>query len=149
MSGASYSARMAQLTPEIREFLTKGTRTAKLGYVASDGRPLVVPVWFVLEGDDLLFNTGKKTAKGRSIARDPRLAVCVDSEEPPYGFVQVQGTATISEDPDELVRSATLLGRRYMGADLAEEFGKRNGVPGELLVRLRPVKVISQLDITG
>jgi PPOX class probable F420-dependent enzyme len=149
MSGATYSARMVQLTPEIREFLTKGTRTAKLAYVASDGRPLVVPVWFVLEGDDVVFTTGKNTAKGRTIARDPRLAVCVDSEEPPYGFVQVQGTAVTSEDPDELVRSATLLGHRYMGADRAEEFGRRNSAPGELLVRLRPAKVIAQLDITG
>jgi hypothetical protein len=36
-----------------------------------------------------------------------------------------------------------------MGADRAEEFGARNGVPGELLVRLRPAKVIAQWDITA
>ena len=91
----------------------------------------------------MLFNTGKETAKGRAIRRDPRLVLCVDLEEPPYAFVQVQGTATISEDPDELVRSATAIGGRYMGADRAEAFGRRNGVPGELLVRLQPTKVIA------
>jgi hypothetical protein len=36
-----------------------------------------------------------------------------------------------------------------MGAERAEEFGKRNGVPGELVVRLRPVKVLSDFDISG
>jgi PPOX class probable F420-dependent enzyme len=137
------------LTPQIRDFLTHGTRTGKLGFVAADGRPLVAPLWFVVEGDELWFNTGSTTAKGRAIARDPRLVLCVDIERPPYAYVQVQGVATISEDPAELVASATLIGRRYMGADHAEEFGRRNGVPGELLVKLRPTKGVTDLNVTG
>jgi len=140
---------MGELTDEVRTFLSTGTRTGKLGYVAADGRPLVAPVWFVVEGDDLLFNTGAGTAKGRAAARDPRMVICVDSEEPPYGFVQVQGVAETSEDPAELLRTATAIGGRYMGADRAEEFGRRNGVAGELVVRLRPSKVVAQLDMTG
>jgi PPOX class probable F420-dependent enzyme len=137
------------LTPQIRDFLTHGTRTGKLGFVAADGRPLVAPLWFVVEGDELWFNTGSTTAKGRAIARDPRLVLCVDLEQPPFAFVQVQGTATTSEDPDDLLRTATALGARYMGAERSEEFGKRNAVPGELVVRLHPSKVIAELDMTA
>jgi PPOX class probable F420-dependent enzyme len=110
--------------------------------------PLVTPVWFIVEGDELVFNTGKTTAKGRAILRDPRLVICVDLQEPPFAFVQVQGTATVSEDPDELLASATAIGGRYMGAARAEEFGRRNGVPGELVVRLSPMKVIAELNVT-
>ncbi|AQA20859.1 PPOX class putative F420-dependent enzyme family protein [Rhodococcus sp. MTM3W5.2] len=135
--------------PAIREFLSAGTRTGKLGFTASDGRPLVAPVWFVVDGDDLVFNTGAGSAKGRAVARDGRVVLCVDLEHPPYAFVQVQGVATVSEDPDELIRIATAIGGRYMGPDRAEEFGRRNGVPGELVVRLRPTKVIADLDVTG
>ena len=137
------------LTPEVREFLTHGTRTGKVGFVAADGRPLVAPVWFVVRGDELWFNTGATTAKGRGIARDPRLVLCVDVERPPYAYVQVQGVAEVSEDPEELFASAALIGGRYMGADRAEEFGRRNAVPGELLVKLRPTKVVTDMDITG
>lgn len=140
---------MAELTPEVRTFLSEATRTGKLGWVAADGRPLVAPIWFVVEGDDLLFNTGADTAKGRAIARDPRLTICVDSEVLPFGFVQVQGDAVVSEDPQELLRSATDIARRYVGPELADQFGRRNGVPGELLVRLRPTKVVAQLDMTA
>jgi PPOX class probable F420-dependent enzyme len=140
---------MATLSPEIRDFLSRGTRTGKLGYVAADGRPLIAPIWFVVQDDELWFNTGRDTAKGKAVARDPHLVLCVDLEEPPYGFVQVQGVATVSEDLDELVASATAIGGRYMGADRAEEFGKRNGVPGELLVKLRPTKVIAHMDMTA
>lgn len=135
--------------PEVRAFLAEGTRTGKLSYTASDGRPLVAPVWFVLEGDRIVFNTGKDTAKGRALARDPRVAFCVDLEEPPYAFVQVQGTAEVSEDPDDLIATATAIGARYMGADRAEEFGKRNGVPGEIVVRVRPAKVLAEFNVSG
>jgi hypothetical protein len=70
-------------------------------------------------------------------------------EEPPYGFVQVQGDAELSEDPGELLSTATAIAARYMGQDRAEEFGKRNGVPGELVVLLRPTKVLAVLDMTA
>jgi len=141
---------MASLSdPQVREFLTDGTRTGKLAYLAASGRPLVTPVWFIVESDSLVFNTGKDTAKGRALARDPRATLCVDLQEPPFGFVQVQGEAELSEDPAELLRTATVIAARYMGAERAEEFGKRNGMPGELVVRLRPVKVLAAFNMTG
>ena len=135
--------------PKISAFLGAGTRTGKLAYASADGRPLVAPVWFIVEDGTLVFNTGKNTAKGRALARDPRATLCVDVEEPPYAFVQVQGDAELSEDPGELVRTATAIAARYMGQDRAAEFGKRNGVPGELVVRLRPTKVNAVFDMTG
>lgn len=138
---------MAELTDDVIEFLAEGTRTAKLGYVAADGRPLVAPVWFVVDGRELVFNTGRDTAKGRALRRDPRVVVCVDDERPPFSFVQVQGEVTLSEDPEELVATATRIGGRYMGADRAQEFGRRNGVPGELVVRVRPTKIVKAFDL--
>jgi PPOX class probable F420-dependent enzyme len=135
--------------PEVRAFLTEGTRTAKLSFLAASGRPLVTPVWFLVEGDTLVFNTGQGTAKGRYLARDPRVSLCVDLEVPPYAFVQVQGDAELSQDPGELIRTATAIGARYMGPDRAQEYGRRNAVPGELVVRVRPVKVLAAFDVSG
>jgi PPOX class probable F420-dependent enzyme len=137
---------MTALTDDVIEFLTTGTRTGMLGYLASDGRPLVAPIWFVVDNGELAFNTGKDTAKGRALARDPRVVLCVDDPHPPYSFVQVQGIATLSEEPGDVLDIATRAGGRYMGAERAEEFGRRNGVPGELVVRIRPTKVIKGLD---
>ena len=95
----------------------------------------------------LVFNTGRDTAKGRALARDPRVVICVDDPHPPYSFVQVQGVAEFSEDPDELVAVATRAGGRYMGSDKADEYGRRNGVPGELVVRVRPTRVVKAFDL--
>ena len=142
---------MDQLSDEVIAFLSEGTRTGMLGFVAADGRPLVAPVWFEGDGEGgaahLVFNTGGDSATGRALRRDPRVVICVDDPHPPYSFVQVQGVAEISEDPDELIAVATRLGGRYMGADKAQEYGRRNGVPGELLVRVRPTKVLKAFDL--
>jgi PPOX class probable F420-dependent enzyme len=139
---------MTELSDRVVEFLSTGTRTGMLGYVAADGRPLVAPVWFVVDGDELVFNTGRDTSKGRALERDPRVAICVDDPHPPYSFVQVQGVATVGEDPADVLDVATRTGARYMGADRAEEFGYRNSAPGELVVRVRPTKVIAGFDIS-
>lgn len=141
---------MQKMTPdEIRDFLTHGTRTGKLSTVRADGRPHVAPIWFVLDGDDLLFNTGKSSVKGKNMQRDNRVSICVDDETPPFAFVIVEGTAVLQDNPPDNLQWATKIGGRYMGADQAEAFGKRNAVPGEYLVRVTPTKIIAQKDIAG
>ncbi|MGW6414950.1 PPOX class F420-dependent oxidoreductase [Streptomyces sp. NPDC055055] len=127
-----------------RAFVSAGTRTGKLATVRDDGSPHVVPVWFVLDGDDFVFNTGKGTVKGRNLARDGRVSLCVDDDTPPFAFVTLSGRAEITEEPAELLRWATRIAARYMGEDRADAFGRRNAVPGELLVRVRIDKVIAE-----
>ncbi|WHM34238.1 PPOX class F420-dependent oxidoreductase [Streptomyces sp. BPPL-273] len=132
---------------EWRAFVSDGTRTGKLATVRTDGSPHVAPIWFLLDGDDLVFNTGKETVKGRNLARDGRVALCVDDDRPPFHFVVLQGRARISEHLDELRHWAGRIGARYMGEERAEEFGARNGVPGELLVRVAVDKVLAQKSV--
>lgn len=138
-------------TAQVRAFLSAGTRTAKLAWVGSDGHPHVTPVWFVVDGDGhdftLVFNTGEATAKGRAMRRDPRVSIVVDDESPPFTFVKINGTVELGDDLDDVRRWAAVIGGRYMGADRAEEFGDRNGVPGELVVRVRPTKIIAEADL--
>ncbi|MCX4679401.1 PPOX class F420-dependent oxidoreductase [Streptomyces sp. NBC_01433] len=132
---------------ERRAFLSEGTRTAKLSTVRADGSPHIAPVWFLLDGDDLVFNTGKETVKGRNLARDGRVALCIDDDRPPFAFTVLQGQAELSEDPDQLRHWATRIAARYMGEEVAEEFGRRNGVSGELVVRVRVDKALAMAAV--
>jgi PPOX class probable F420-dependent enzyme len=139
---------MQKMTPdEYRSFLLHRTRTAKLATVRADGRPHVAPVWFVMDGDNVIFTTWHATVKAMNLRRDPRVCLCVDDEAPPFSFVQIEGTATLSEDLDDLRHWATRIAGRYMGADQAEAYGRRNGVPGELLVRVTPTRILAQKNI--
>ncbi|MFD7461767.1 MULTISPECIES: PPOX class F420-dependent oxidoreductase [unclassified Streptomyces] len=127
-----------------REFVSHGTRTGKLSTVREDGSPHVAPIWFLLDGDEVVFTTGKDTVKGRNLARDGRVALCVDDDRPPFAYVVLRGRARLSEDLDELRHWAARIGARYMGDDRAEEYGARNGVPGEVLVRVTLDKVLAE-----
>ena len=138
------------MTPdEIRAFLSRGTRTAKVATSGPDGRPHVMPVWFALDGEELVFTTWGESVKGRNLRRNRRAAIVVDEDVAPFAFVHIRGPVTLSEDLEELLRFATAIGGRYMGSDRAEEFGRRNAVPGELLVRLHPERVIASADVAG
>lgn len=135
----------AMTNAQWRAFVSEGTRTGK---VATAGPPHVVPVWFVLDGDDAVFTTGKETVKGRRLARDNRAAMCVDDEHPPFSFALLRGRATLSEDLDDMRHWAIRIGVRYMGEEAGAAFGARNAVPGEMLVRLRVEHVTAFADLT-
>lgn len=134
---------------EVASFLMRGTRTAKVATTMSSGQPHVMPVWFVLDGEEVVFTTGAGTVKGRNLRRDPRIALVVDEDVAPYAFVHIRGRARISEDMNELLRFTTKIGGRYMGRDRAEEFGRRNAAPGELLVRVMPERIIAETNVAG
>jgi PPOX class probable F420-dependent enzyme len=134
---------------EYMRFMAQGTRTAKAATVRADGRPHITPVWFLLDGDALVFTTHETSVKALDLRRDPHISLCMDDEAPPFAYVIIEGTVALSEDSDELLRWATRIGGKYMGADRAEEYGKRNGVPGELIVRVTPTKILARADIAS
>lgn len=139
----------AMTADQYRRLLADGTRTAKLATVRKDGRPHLAPVWFVLDADSIVFTTGKSSVKGRTLLRDPRVSICVDDEEFPYAMVVIEATAQLSEDPSELLTWATRIAARYVAADQAEAYGKRNGAAGELLVRVLLDRIIAYDHMAG
>jgi PPOX class probable F420-dependent enzyme len=142
---------MRDMSPdEARSFCAAGTRTGKIAVVRRDGSPMVVPIWFDFDDDgSLVFTTWHETIKARAIRRDPRVSICVDEEIPPYSFVRIDGRAEISDDADLLAHWARRLGARYMGDERAEEFGRKNAVPGELVVRVTPSRIVGKAEMAG
>ncbi|MEO8264789.1 MAG: PPOX class F420-dependent oxidoreductase [Ilumatobacteraceae bacterium] len=122
-------------------------RTAKLAVSRRDGSPHVAPVWVDLDGDEIVFMTSADTIKGKSILRDGRVALCFDDERPPFSFVTVSGTTSTSTEPAELLYWATRIAARYMGDEQAEQYGRRNAVPPEMVVRVTPSNVVAKLDV--
>lgn len=133
---------------EWHAFVSHGTRTGKLATTRKDGRPHVAPVWFIVDGGDLVFMTGAGTLKGKALLRTGQAAMCIDDETPPFGFVTVEGTTTITDDVDAMLPVSIAIGERYMGAELGEQYGRRNAAQGELLVRLTPTNVVAVSGLT-
>ena len=134
---------------ETRTFLMEGTRNGKLAWVGKDGRPHVAPIWFTFDGDDLVFNTHEDSGKFKALGRTGQACLLVDDERPPFAFVKIDATVSMSDDLEIVRKFATQIGGRYMGEDRAEEFGARNGVAGEWLVRLTPTKITAVADLSA
>lgn len=136
---------------EIRTFLLQGTLTGKLGTINKNGTPHVVPVWYTVdEMDNIIFNTGGESVKAKNIRRDNRVRLCVDDQTPLFSFVIIDGIAQIERvETSEVYKWAKIIAARYMGNDKSEEYGKRNSGEGEILVKIKPVKIIGQKDTAG
>ncbi len=129
---------------EIRQFMRSGSRTGKLATVKPDGSAHIKPIWFDFDDatGDLVFLTGAGTVAARNLQRDPRLSVLVDEEVMPFAWARLDGRAEIYEDSDDLLHWATETCRRYVGDDRAEEYGRRNAVPGEWLIWVKPARLV-------
>jgi PPOX class probable F420-dependent enzyme len=144
---------------EIKNFLIQGTLTGKLATVKKDGSSHVVPIWFVLDdsnnnssssGDDIIFTTNSTSVKAKNIQHNNRVSICVDDQTPPFSFITVYGTAKIHHyKQNELFKWATKIAERYMGKSNAEAYGRRNSTEGEVLVRIKPTRIIAEKNIAG
>lgn len=134
---------------ECLAFMMAQPRTGKIATVRPDGRPHVAPIWFILDGEQLLFTTWHATAKANNIRHNPWVSICVDDETPPFAFVKADGTAELLDDLALLRKWATLIAGRYMGESQAEAYGTRNAVAGEFLVRVTLASIHGERDIAG
>jgi len=142
---------------EIKEFLMKDTFTGKLATVKKNGSPHVVPIWFVIEEvnsrnrnkvGNIYFTTGRDSVKAKNIQRDSRVSICVDDQAPPFSFVSICGNAKlIPYRQKDVLKWATKIAERYMGKKNAKEYGERNSGEEEVLVRIRPIKIIAGKDV--
>ena len=134
---------------EIRQFLDEDGHTAKLATVAAGGHPHVVPVWYIVDGDEVVVTIMSTSAKGRHLARDPRVALTVDDERPPFAFVALRGVATLLRDPPDLLEWTTRIAARYVPADDVARLGARFAEIDDMIVRIRITRAIGQAEVTA
>lgn len=133
---------------EILAYIDEKPRTAHIATVREDGRPHVSVIWIARDGEDIVFTTWHTSVKGRNLARTGQAALSVDDIADNSSYIAIEGTVTIDPDPAQSRMWAAKIGGKYMGEDRAEEFGERNGIPGEVVCRLRPIRMTGMRGIT-
>ena len=134
---------------EASRFLLAGTRTAKVATVDSDGRPHVAPVWFTVDGRELVFSTSSRSVKARNLSHDPRVAVTVDDETPPFAFVSISGHAEQVTRPADFLSWTTRIATRYVGEQRGPEMGRLYTEMDDLLVRVHIDSLTARADVIG
>ena len=104
-----------ELTAAMREFLSEA-RIGVLAGIKEDGSPQLTPIWFLLEGDEILINTARERVKGRIFEREPRASFCVFED---FRYLTLSGRVTISEDSD--MADIKRIGLRYKPMEFLEK----------------------------
>ena len=129
---------------EWRSFVTAGTRLAHVALTRPDGRPHVTPVCFILDGDEVAFALSPGSVKGKSLARDRRIAICVSDENQPYSFVTIEGEARISAEPDQIKHVGARIAARYYPSQPADGLAESFVQEGFTAVRISITNVIAR-----
>ena len=106
------------MTPEERKAFLRGHRLAVVGVERKDAPPNLSPVYYVMDGDDLVISTTATRAKAKAIHRNPQVSVCVLAEEQPYLYLNVYGRGRI--ETDGAVDAMMAIGEKMTGNPLPE-----------------------------
>jgi PPOX class probable F420-dependent enzyme len=117
---------MPKLTSEeVELFLDEPGHLARIGTVDDDGMPRVVPLWFIIRDDQLLFTPRTPALIWRNLQRDPRVGISIDEEAHPWRKVTVQGTVEVVQEPgndDEWRDLYRAIARRYVPEGAADDY---------------------------
>ena len=128
------------MTPEQRKEFLSEHRLAIVGAVRANGQPQLSPVYYAMDGDDLLVSTTASRAKAKVVRRDDRVSVCVIGEQPPFAYLTVYGRGRIEEDG--AVDVMMTVGGRMAGSALPESarpaMEERARSEGRVVLRVTP-----------
>lgn len=127
-------------TPEQDAFISKN-KWAVVTTLRGDGSPTSSVVFFAREGDTLIFSTTLDRLKAKSVQRDARMSFCVLDEGAPFGYVTVEGQASI--DPGENVPGHILVNESMRGTAFTppEDYAQKLKESRRVIIRLTPERV--------
>jgi PPOX class probable F420-dependent enzyme len=107
---------LALLEHPVAKELLASNIPARLAYIATDGTPRVLPIWFHWDGRQLVMGTSPNAAKLKALTQNPKVALTIDSNTFPPKVLLIRGTArldTLEGVTPEYAQAA----ERYLGSE--------------------------------
>jgi PPOX class probable F420-dependent enzyme len=111
--------------------------------VRADGRPHIVPVWFLWENGSLLILSQPGNQKIKNISRDPRVSLALDDSKTGHDVIVFEGEAELLDGPASAVvppayaeKYATLLAEmKWPPQAMISEYSQ--------VIRVRPIRFLA------
>ena len=132
------------LTPEQRAFLEE-RHFAVLGTTNASGTPHLTIMWYLLDGDEIVFNTKAGRTKETNLKRDPRVSLLVYAIDG-YKYMRIDGRVTTITDPEIAHRDIARLAVRYNGEEQAKAAIARFNSEQRISYRLPTTRVYDYRD---
>jgi PPOX class probable F420-dependent enzyme len=132
---------VALLNDPVAQELLRSQIPARLAYVATDGTPRAVPIWFTWNGRELVMASPSTGAKLSALAKNPNVALTIDSNEFPYKVLLIRGKAEVSME--DAVPEYDQSARRYLGEEAGSGFAQMYAG----MVSRMPVKKMARIVV--
>ena len=120
--------------PASRELL-ESKIPARLAYIATDGTPRVIPIWFHWNGAEFVLATPPKAPKVKALSKNPRVALTIDDNNFPHKVLLVRGKARL-EPFEGIVPEYATAAERYFGPDQGKAWVAQLGQMVSSMVRI-------------
>jgi PPOX class probable F420-dependent enzyme len=121
--------------PERAQELIDGPNFATVSTIQPDGAPQASVVWVKRDGDEVLYSTVKHRRKHKNLLADPRTSLVIFEAANPYEYLEIRGTATITDDPDGALIEELAL--KYTGESFQDAPGNQR-----VIVRVSPSHLV-------
>ena len=128
------------MTPEQRRKFLEEHRFGVLGVEREAKSPHLTPVYYVLDGEDIIISITRSRVKATLIEKAGRVTFCVLHEEFPFDYVAIYGTAKLEDDGavDTMARVGEKMYGRPVGPELRPQLEERAEMEGRIVLRITP-----------
>jgi PPOX class probable F420-dependent enzyme len=113
---------------------------AVLATLNPNGSPQTSVVWVARDGDDLLLSSAAGRRKVTNVERDARVSLTVYDRTNPLRYLEVRGTATVTEDLGR--KLAVALAEQYEGPGAGKEYLELPPEVVRVVVRITPQRLV-------
>ena len=135
-------------TPEQQAFL-ESHRLVIVGIGRKVGPPHMSPVYYVMDGADILMSTTASRFKARAVRKNDDVSLCILSEELPFPYILIYGKAVVEEaGAAELMRK---IGEKISGSPIPDAalpaIQERATKEGRVVLRVKPTEFFSTMPL--
>ncbi|HUF54220.1 MAG TPA: PPOX class F420-dependent oxidoreductase [Dehalococcoidia bacterium] len=129
---------------EHREFL-ENHRLAVFGFARNDGPPSLTPVYYFIDGDEIVVSTTESRTKAKAVRRNPQVSICVLEENQPFPYLTVFGEARIETDgaAGVMARLAEVMSGNPLPDAARPALEQRAKDEGRVVMRVKPLQFVS------
>ncbi len=133
-----------KISDEQREFLASH-RLCVFGFNRRSGPPSLSPVYYFMDGDEIVISTTESRVKAKAVQRNPEVSVCVLEEKMPFAYLTVFGHARIVEEgaADVMRRIGEAMSGNPVPEAVLPALEKRAESEGRVVIRVKPAQFVS------
>jgi PPOX class probable F420-dependent enzyme len=132
------------MIPEEHRPFIESHKLAIVGFARKSGPPSLSPVYYYLDGDEIVFSTTKTRGKGMAAARQGELTLCIVDMQPPFPYLTIFGNAHADEESAAaaMIRMAEVITGNALPDAARPVMEQRAASEGRVAIRVTPTDFV-------